>query len=318
MNDPTDLLRRARMAQLMDDDQPVARPPQEDVDTSMEELRLSRHMRTRAEDDDSAPLQDDALVSEDTLKALKNAGNLAARASRWTWGKAKQGAAVAAEKTLQAKAAAEESLAQRKAQRAIDAEASRVALEALAARRLLEQPQEKPAIEVAPVEAVPAPEALEPMTPRVLHTDPSTQARRRLRNAFIAGTLLTLAFAGAWWALHGNTPEPAAPTTTPTPAETAPVVAAPAEVIEPVALAPVVPAPVIAPPAVEPVAEVEAAPAPIPEAKPAPVVARPAPKPAAVQRRPVAAPAPAKTEDWQDEAKDEMDAWAEQMGIEDR
>jgi hypothetical protein len=32
----------------------------------------------------------------------------------------------------------------------------------------------------------------------------------------------------------------------------------------------------------------------------------------------VAAPAPARTEDWQNEAKDEMDAWAEQMGIEDR
>jgi hypothetical protein len=303
------------MAQLMDDDQPTAPPPQDDVDTSMEELRLSRQMRTRGEDDDSAPLQDDALVSEDTLKALKDAGNLVARASRWTWEKAKQGAAVAAEKTLQAKAAAEESLAQRKAQRAIDAEANRVAMEALAARRLLEQPQEEPAIEVAPVEAVPAPEALKPMTPRVVHTDPSTQARRLIRNAFIAGTLLLLAFAGAWWALHGNTPEPAVPKTALTPLETDPVVAAPAEVIEPVAQAPVVPVPVIAP---EPVAVVEAAPASIPEAKPAPVVARPSPKPAAVRPRPVAAPAPARTEDWQNEAKDEMDAWAEQMGIEDR
>lgn len=315
MNDPTDLLRRARMAQLMDDDQPTAPPAQDDVDDTLEDVRLARNVRTREEDDDSAPLQDDALVSEDTLKALKNAGSLAARAGRWTWGKAKEGAAVAAEKTLQAKAAAEESLAQRKAQRAIDAEANRVALEALAARRLLEQPQVERTIDVAPVEAVPAPEAPEPMTARVVHADPSAQARRSIRIAFIVGTLLTLAFAGAWWTLHGNTPEPAIPTTTLTPPETAPVVAAPAEVIEPVAQPPVVPVPVIAP---EPVAVVEVAPAAIPQVTPAPAVARPAPKPAAIRPRPVAAPVPVKSEDWQDEAKDEMDAWAEQMGIEDR
>lgn len=53
---------------------------------------------------------DDALVSEGTKAALKNAGALAGMAGKWGLGKAKQAAAATAEKTKQAKDAATQKL----------------------------------------------------------------------------------------------------------------------------------------------------------------------------------------------------------------
>ena len=78
-----DLMRKARLAAMLEASGEAAPPPKP-----------------------TAKKSDDALVSDNTKAALKTAGTLAGMAGKWGLGKAKQAAAVTAEKTKEAQEAA--------------------------------------------------------------------------------------------------------------------------------------------------------------------------------------------------------------------
>lgn len=143
------------------------------------------------------------------------------------------------------------------------------------------------------------------------------EAIHRIRVAFVVACLLAVAMGGVWWWKHGT------PATTPD----ASTVAAPESeaTAAPMVVAPPTPElPVATPPAAAsdaPAPAVETVIAPAPPAAPAEAptiieVRPPAPRAPAARTATPKPAAPAPKEDWQDEAQQEMDAWAEQMGLE--
>ena len=379
MTDHKDFLRRARMAQLLDKDDVSSR-----LDPGATEGG-SRDEASRAE-----PSPDDALVSENTLEVLKDAGHLAARLGRWAWAKTKDGCAfalakfgkmkttwrlrqlkhqafVAAEAPKPISPDDEEAHALvfgREDQRfdedqrferatAIPHETIKKMLAALQNRNADVQeggvvsdgmgslPAElaplidlmiKPGVDFAPLEGLdahgiaaalseptaeaPAAEDGEPVMPRSLsveRTGSSARALRIIRVMFVFAALLTVALGYAWWQKHGTPDAAPTPLVAPAPSE---IIPTPVDTL---------PAPVAVPAVVDVPVEPAAAPAPVVEPPPVqlPPPARApddrAAKPSAASARPAVAkpkPIPTPAEEWQDKAAEDIDAWAEQMGIE--
>ncbi|MFY2764345.1 hypothetical protein [Arenimonas sp. MALMAid1274] len=190
----------------------------------------------------------------------------------------------------------------------------------------------KPGVDFAPLEGLdghsiaaalsgphpetPAPENDEPASAAALLVEwPGSSARalRFIHVMFVFLALLSAALFFAWWKKHGAPEAEPAAAAVPTSEVSVPT---PVEAI---------PAPVARPTVVEVAVEPVAAPTPVVE--PAPVQLPPpvrapdarAAKPSAAPVRPAVAkpkPVPAPAEEWQDKAAEDIDAWAEQMGIE--
>lgn len=345
MTDTNDLLRRARRAQREAEREMETPPSKDEAGERSDTPAVPRRQRLELKNDPGQEDADDALVSAGTFQLLENLVNLAKDGIAWTWDKSRRTSEFLAAKVAHWRARREQHLAERKAEQQRIEATQRKALEALAAQRPAEAanpvaeavaaepvvfvappaplptpaPMEAPtpaAVVPAPVEIVPAPQpvVLQEGTDTAPQDEPlRVHAQRRIRAAFVVACLLTLVMGGAWWWKHGapasemDAPAVAAPVPT---AEVAPVEPEAPETEAQVA-PPAPPAPVVAAPPVETVA----APAPrveVIETRPA------AAAPRAAKPRPVPTPAPAPKDAWQDEAQDEMDAWAEQMGIEER
>ncbi|MEN1994154.1 hypothetical protein [Stenotrophomonas bentonitica] len=156
-----------------------------------------------------------------------------------------------------------------------------------------------------------------------------TKAWQTLAGAALV--VLVLAGATAWWVTRHDSETPTVPAATPTAAAMPPVVVtpSPAPVIDPLPVA----VPIERGPA--PIKDAKAAPLPVamppveaPAAKPAPVViagAKPTPKvsmpPVRQATKPKASvvpapqPKPNETNGWQEKAEGDMDAWAKKAGI---
>lgn len=140
-------------------------------------------------------------------------------------------------------------------------------------------------------------------------TQPSATvlAQSRLRRAFLLTCLLAAGLGGAWWWMHGRGATD--------PGATKPDVSVPSEIAH-------APSPSV--PAVEqkvpPDQAVPPGPAPDVDKASAAVGAghvKTAPPPPTRTQMPASKPKPPeRTDDWQDKAQSEMDAWAQQMGIE--
>lgn len=292
----------------------------------------------------SAPANDDALVSENTKEAFKKAGAIAAVATKWSAGKAKEGMSIAAEKAQIARLAAENALALREAKRG---EAIRAAVAAKADQAVSEsapQPAEGglwvkdgmgslsqlldlgrsvgEGSDVAPFQGLDG-EGIA----KALYRAP-----KKRRTPLWMGLALVLGAAGGgayWWSQRKQepvVPAPkviAAPVAKPLPRVIPSVpqvvpqavpVPEPVPEVQPQAIEPA-PGPVRVDP-VEPKAEkpVQADPVPVatPAAKP-----RPKPKAAPVEAKAIPPAKPAvKEKDWADKAQDDMSAFEKELGIE--
>lgn len=347
MTDTNELLRRARRAQR-DANRDSETPPGGAQDRELPETpSVSRRQRYQEPAEVSPEDADDALVSAGTLQLLANLVDLTKDAAAWTWDLSRRTAAYLATQAAQLRARVEQRRAGRQAEQVRRAEEDRQQLKSWSALRPTEPVSvaDTPALQEDPValapvsleSALPAaadqgvqqaalpvaddesaePAPVAPITsPASIARQPREEAFHRIRAAFVVACLLAVAMAGAWWWKHGtpateiDAPAVAAPESEPT--------AAPMVVAPPARELPVATPPAAVSDAPVPVVETVIAPAPAAAPAEAPTVIEvrpPAPRAPAARTTPKPT-APAPKEDWQDEAQQEMDAWAEQMGLE--